>query len=645
MKSCWSSKSSEVLIILVLISQSLFGQFKFSRQDSLMPAPAASEYMFPIQPGKTAMLTGTMGELRATHFHGGLDINTKTIGYAVRCANDGYIAQVRIGTTGYGNCIVVKHPDGNSTLYAHLDHFNGALADYVRSERYKRKQSEIDLTFGASQFPVHKGDTLAMSGNTGSSGGPHLHFELRNEQGQALNPMILGFPEIQDHQPPQVQKIALRTLDAASRVNDQFGRFEFHALRRGTNYILPQPILARGRIGLEVQAIDKAETSTFRFGINLIEVFADSVKIFSQKIDHIDFNETRNILALMDYPTLESRGARFNKLYIDAGNSLPYYDGTLNAGMIRLSDKNINIEVRMSDFHGNKSTISLTLQPTLPTAEAPFMTSGSRSTTAEIRSGTLMFSNDFCGGPVANDTILVYTKGKSKTAVPSYSGKDRHVYLLSLAGELPDSIVACSGTWVSNLKAKVPASIPYKYYSPMADVEFPEQALYDSLYLATGYDSATTERFSIGSRMTALRVPVRISLKPLKEYTVTRSLGVYRVEGNDYTFLPSTWKNGKVSFNTLSLGDFTLLRDTISPTIKPLNINGGSARLKIRDDLSGISYFEANIGGEWLLMNYDYKTGIVHAERKDPKVALKGDFVLKVVDQAGNEAIFRQRIP
>jgi hypothetical protein len=591
------------------------------------------------------MLTGTMGELRATHFHGGLDINTKTIGYAVRCANDGYIAQVRISTGGYGNCIVVKHPDGNSTLYAHLDHFRGPLADHVREERYKRKQSEIELTFDANDFPVHKGDTIAMSGNTGSSGGPHLHFELRDEEGHALNPMILGFDEIQDHQPPQVQKIALKTLDAASRVNDQFGRFEFHAARRGTNYVLPQPILASGRIGLEVQAIDKAETSTFRFGINLIEVFADSVKIFSQKIERINFNETRNILALMDYPTLEIRGARFNKLYIDAGNSLPYYDGTVDAGQIRLGEKNVNIKVRMSDFHGNESTISLTLQPAPPTTKAPFMTSSSKSTTVEIRSGTLVFSNDFCGGPSANDTIRVFSKGKAKAALPSYSGEDRHVYLLSLAGDLPDSIVACSGTWVSNLRAKVPPSIPYKYYSPMADVEFPEKALYDSLFLTTSYDSTATERFTIGSRMTALRVPVRIALRPLKEYTVTRSLGVYRVEGNDRTLLSSTWKNGRVSFSTLSLGEFTLLRDTIAPTIKPLNINGGSARLKIRDDLSGISYFEANIGAEWLLMNYDYKTGVVYAERKDRKVPLKGDFVLKVVDQAGNEAIFRQRIP
>jgi hypothetical protein len=645
MRSCWNSRSSKVLIVLLLISQCLLGQFKFSRPDSLMPGSALLEdYMFPIQPGKTAMLTGTMGELRSSHFHGGLDINTHTIGYAVRCANDGYIAQVRVSTSGYGNSIVVRHPDGNSTLYAHLDRFNGKLAEHVREERYKRKQSEIELTFQPRDFPVGKGDTLALSGNTGSSGGPHLHFELRDAEGRAINPMILGFPEVQDHVPPLVQKLALRTIDPSSRVNDQFGRFEFHVVKRGVNFILPQPILARGRIGLEVQAIDKAETSTFRFGINLIEVFADSVKIFSQKIDKIDFNETRNILAVMDYPTLETRRARFNKLYVDAGNNLPYYDGTLDAGTITLAEKDVDVVVRMTDFHGNQSTLSLTLRPTPPTTLAPFMSPVARPFTAETRGSTLVYSNNLCPGN-SNDTIVVYSKGKPKSVIPTYSGKTRHVYLLSMRSELPDSIVSCSGTWISNLKARIPPGIDYKYYSAMADVEFPQRALYDSLFLTASYDSTGTERFSIGSRLTALHVPVNIALKPLKDYTLTRNLGVYRVEGNDYQFLSSSWKNGRVSFNSLSLGEFTLLRDTLPPTIKAVNINGGSARLRIRDDLSGISYFEANINGEWLLMNYDYKSGIVYAERRDRNIPLKGDFALKVVDRAGNESIFRQRIP
>jgi hypothetical protein len=643
MRNCWSSRLSEV-VFLILLSPNLYGQFSPPDSISPVPARAAEKYMFPILPGKTAMLTGTMGELRSTHFHGGLDINTVTIGYAVRCANDGYVASVRMGTSGYGNCIMVRHPDGRTTLYAHLDRLKGKLAEHVRAERYRRKQSEIELSFEPGKFPVSKGDTLALSGNTGSSGGPHLHFELRDENNEAINPLVLGFDEVQDHVPPQLKKIALRTLDTKSRINDQFGRFEFNAVRRGSNWSLPQPILATGRIGVEVQAVDKAETSTFRFGINLIEVYADSNKIFSQKIDKINFDESRTILAVMDYPTLEQRGARFNKLYIDDGNRLPYYSGTVGAGTIKVEDKDVDIAIHLVDFHGNRSVIALTLRPSQISTEAAFMMPSKQSNMAEIRNGILTFSSNFCAGS-SSDTLLVYSKGAVRQMHPSYSGKTRNIYLIDLRSEMPDSLVSCSGSWVSNFKARVPSGIGYKYYSDEADVEFPAGALYDTLFLATRYDSASGETFTIGSEMTALHMPVRITLKPRQDQIVTRNLGVYRLDGRGYDYLQATWKNGKVSFSAISLGKFTLLRDSIPPTIKPLNINGASARLRIRDDLSGISYFEASINGEWLLMNYDHKTGVVYAERLDTTRALKGDFTLKVVDQAGNESIHQQRIP
>src|SRR5690606_20596771 len=133
--------------------------------------------------------------------------------------------------------------------------------EYVREERYKRRQSEVDLYFQPGQFPVKRGEVIALSGNTGGSGGPHLHFELRGEKGEALNPMSLNYAEIVDNLPPVVQKVALRTMNINSRINDQFGRFEFHVQKSGQDFVLPQPILATGTIGVEVLAIDKNENS------------------------------------------------------------------------------------------------------------------------------------------------------------------------------------------------------------------------------------------------------------------------------------------------------------------------------------------------------------------------------------------------
>lgn len=180
-----------------------------------------------------------MGELRNTHFHAGLDIDTPCIGVPVLAAESGYIVRATATSGGYGNVLFVAHPDGNTTVYAHLEEFKGAVAEYIQQERYKRKVSEIDLEFAPNQFPVTKGELLALSGNTGGSGGPHLHFEVRNANNQAINPLLYEFAEVKDNLAPLVFKIALKTLDAQSRINDQFGRFEFSVVKKGDTYVLP----------------------------------------------------------------------------------------------------------------------------------------------------------------------------------------------------------------------------------------------------------------------------------------------------------------------------------------------------------------------------------------------------------------------
>jgi hypothetical protein len=188
----------------------------------------------------------------------------------------------------------------------------------------------------------------------------------------------------------------------------------------------------------------------------------------------------------------------------------------------------------------------------------------------------------------------------------------------------------------------------YKYYSDLIDVEFPARSLYDTLFLATAYDSTFREVFTVGNRTTPLSQSVHIQLKPLKTYSPTKSLGVYRLDGANnsaYTYMQSSWKNGKISFNSMALGQFTLLYDSVPPSVRQISATSSVIRMKIRDDLSGISYFEASINGQWLLMTYDYKTGMVYSERLDTTKPLKGDFELKVVDNAGNETIYKRKIP
>jgi Peptidase family M23 len=655
MRNCWSSKSSRVRTLISIFTIALALDIPASAQSNIDTTQVLSEprrsstgYAFPMDVGRRAMLTGTMGELRSTHFHAGLDINTANVGQPILAANDGYIYRATITTGGYGTVLYIRHPDGKGTLYAHLTEYVGPIAEHVLQERYRRKQSEIDLFFKPGQFPVKKGDVIAKSGNTGGSGGPHLHFELRSANEEALNPMTLDYPEVQDNLAPVPQKLAFRTMDIKSRINDQYGRFEYHVIRKGKDYYVNQPVAASGLIGLEVLAHDKQENSTFRFGISLIQVYANGQKVFSQKIEKINFGESRNILAVLDFRTMETRGYRFNKLYVDDGNRLNYYSGTTARKGIQVTDEDVNVEVKLTDYHGNSSSIFSTLKATPPGTTAEFNETAFRALTTDITANVLSVNVNMCqSADESNLTgkIQVYENGKVQTMIPSYSARSRHVFLIDLNKLRPDSIVTCAGSWVSNFRDRIPSGTSYKYYGDVADIEFQPLSLYDTLFLSTNYDSTFRETFTLGSRTTPLQQSIRIQLKPLKHYPPTKSLGVYRFDGNGYTHMNSTWKNGMVSFSSLTLGQYTILYDTVPPTIRATQLNGLSARLRIRDELSGISYFEASINGQWLLMTYDYKTGLMYSEKLDRSQPLKGDFELKVVDNAGNESIFKQRIP
>src|SRR3990170_5966943 len=372
MKNYWNLKLSEFVLLFFAITPSL-AQAQFSKPEEKFPAEET--YLYPVYPGQPGSLAGTMGELRTTHFHSGIDIRTNNmIGLPIRASKSGYISRVSTSGVGYGNVIYIKHPDGNTTLYAHLDKFKGEIAQFILEEQYRKKSGEIDVFFQPTQFTVSRGDTIGLSGNTGSSGGPHLHFDIRDSRNFALDPLkVAGFSELADKFPPAAEKIALRTLDMNSRINDRFGRFEFYAQRVGDDYIIANPILASGNIGVEVIAKDKlAYKSPFYGGVNYIEMLLDSQLIFKQSIDKVNIAETRSIYTLMDYKTMRAKGTRFYKLYIDDGNKLKFYDESPGSGKIKVNPtKESYVKIKLQDSDGNASYLSFSLKPSKPAKEVP----------------------------------------------------------------------------------------------------------------------------------------------------------------------------------------------------------------------------------------------------------------------------------
>ncbi|HCM77831.1 MAG TPA: M23 family peptidase [Cytophagales bacterium] len=641
MKSCWNLRlSNYVVFVLALTVSSSMAQFSAPEDHLDKVSNNASNYLFPVEPGTPNLLAGTMGELRSNHFHSGIDVRTNgRIGVPILSAQQGYVSRISISTGGYGNALYITHPNGHTTVYGHLDRFEKRIADFVRKEQYRKKSFDINLYLKPGTFDVARGDTVAFSGNSGGSSGPHLHFDIRDKNNEALNPLLFNFGEVVDNTPPVVRKIALRTMDINSRINDQFGRFEFYVTEVDGNYKLPYPILASGTIGVELLGYDRLDNSRSQCGINLIEMYAGNDRIFKQEIDKVNFGDTRNILTLMDYTTLKTSGERFNKLYIDDGNILSYYGGSTGKGMITVKAEDIPIRIALKDAYGNESFVNLSLKASEPAKEVVAMTSANKLLSYKVIENILEVTSKRELG----DSIVAYFGKNIEYAANTYSGKNQHVFLFDLRKKLPDSIRAGNQIINTHFKDMIPSGIAYKYYSDLMDINFSKNSLYDTVFLRVQYKNKDREVFSIGDSIYPINSSLTITLKPKGNYS--ERFSVYRNTGRYFQYMGGSWANGKITFSTREFGDFVLLEDTNAPSIIKMAVNGAAARFKIRDDLSGISYYEATINGEWLLMNYDYKTNMIWAERKDSKVPLKGDLSVKVVDYAGNENIYQEKIP
>ncbi len=626
-------------LILQFLGTRAFAQFDGLEKTIHTPLDP-ERYIFPINPGQPNWLAGTMGELRNTHFHAGIDIRTNNqTGMPVRATQKGYVSRVIVGTYGYGQAVFVTHPDGNVSVYGHLDKFYGKLGAHVLNEHYKRQSFDLDLKFSKDQFPVTKGDTIALSGNTGGSQGPHLHFELRDSANYALNPLVFGFDEIKDNMAPVAQKIAFKTLEPHARINGQFGRKEYYLSRRGNVYTVPQPVNAIGKIGIELLAFDRLDFSQFRCGINEIEMWVDSVRVFVQRIDKIDLDETRRILTLMNFQTLKSRGLRFNKLHVDDGSDRHYYDESLHEGEIDVKAKAVKVVVKLKDTYGNESQIRFQIIPGPRPYKVNSVSAMSKPMEWDIFENVMQLKVRACHGPVT-----LFENGASAIFQPDYEEVGSQVFLIDLQKNLPDSIQTCNGMLQLNFKDRVPSGIEYTFYSEWANIHFPVESLYDTLFFQTDKKIiGNREVYTIGNPQIPLHESIEITLKREGQASL-RKTSAYHQEGRSYKYLGGEWTNGAIKFTAPELGEFVLLKDSLPPSINRIYCTRSTARFRISDTLSGIGSFEATINGEWLLMKYDYKTGILQSEKLDYRKPLVGEFVLKVTDREGNERIYKQRI-
>jgi len=342
-------------ILSVFISSHLQAQQTFS--NNIYPL---TEFRSPLDIEPPA-LAGSFGELRSNHFHSGIDFRTnQRIGYPVYAPADGFVSRLRVQNSGFGLALYINHPNGYTTVYGHLSRFNPKIAQIVKNTQYRKSSYEIDEFPSSDLIPVRKGEVIAYTGNTGSSGGPHLHFEIRDSKTEAtINPQLLGI-SIPDNIPPVIKAMYVYRLN-----NLPFNEFtpkQYFQVAGGSGaYKLNQvsTINLSGEVGFGIVVNDRHNGASGNNGAYSIELAVDGINVYTSALERFTFDNSKAINSHIDYPTYLRTKQSIQKSFVDPGNPLQIYFNLANSGRINFNDgKTHTVKYTISDARGNKSTLA-----------------------------------------------------------------------------------------------------------------------------------------------------------------------------------------------------------------------------------------------------------------------------------------------
>ncbi len=332
-------------------------QLTFPFQIFSQPKKDSVQFTYPLK--ELNGFSGSFGEIRTDHFHSGVDLKTNGVpGFKVFAAEKGFVSRIKVSTLGFGKALYIDHPNGYTSVYAHLESYSPKIDSIVRAFQYQQQSFEVELFPQPNEIQVKKGELIAISGNSGTSGGPHLHFEIRNSGSQKpLNP-FLNLMKIADASPPWIKSIHLYQLDSVSQINNYLTPNDVYYK---PSQLKNDTIKTSGVIGIGVDVADSLNRFSSIFDAYSVELKVDGTTIYSLRFDEFAFAETRYVNSTIDYKMKVDSNKEVIKLYADPNNNFSGIKQLVNNGFINKTGKTYKIEIIIRDASFNTSTLKFNI--------------------------------------------------------------------------------------------------------------------------------------------------------------------------------------------------------------------------------------------------------------------------------------------
>lgn len=532
------------------------------------------------------LMSAPFGALRDNHFHSGMDIRTgEKIGLPVYAIADGFVSRIKYASGAYGKAIYITHPNGYTSVYAHLHNADGEIASYIRNHQYEQKTFEFDHFPNRDKLRITKGQIIGWSGNTGTSTGPHLHFEIRDTKTEhTINPKLFGIMGV-DELAPEIKQITIYNLDAnRPQLQSNLRIATAKKLQTDTGVVLLDTIICNSyTLGFAVEAVDYLVGKIKEYSIYGLDMQIDRKPYFSFRMDRFSFDRTRQINIHIDFERYRLENTRFQKLFLEDGNTIPLYPYHRNRGKYSFADTLVHwAAMQCSDFGGRTYTCYV-----------PFKFSGYAKPVEEPTGVRTFYPNKTLTWSSYDFSIMIPNGSLYDTLPLQYTQIPKSGNLLSAIHQLSKNQVPLQTAFTISIKPDANSI-----------ANFPNDKL-----LIASRDKQGALR-SIGGEF--------------QNEWVVASSNIFQ----DYVVAADTTLPNVRMINARN----NVVRDTVS------------IKIHISDNLSGIGAYNGYINGKWELFEYDAKNNLLEYFWVPDSPTGKLDLEIVVSDKKNNTRIFKTQI-